>query len=251
MKYFTKKILFIIIIFFSIAVNSQETYSKIIYKKKSSIDLEKTKSKNTDAIKLLYNVFEKMNELEYILLFKNKKSIFKEILKLNKDEEENSLSTKLSKSMGNSEGIYFTNQKNNKIYHQIEFENELFLVESKINSDWKLTQETKKIGKYLCYKAIKKDYYIGSSGNKIKKQIIAWYTTEIPFGYGPLKYNGLPGLILELTNNKTIFYAKEIHLNIKKNIDIRKPKRGLEITHKRYDSIVMGLAKDFRKSIRN
>lgn len=251
MKNFRKNTLLLLTIVISINISSQDTYSKIIYKKRSNIDLGKTKSKNKEAIKLLETVFDRMDRLEYVLLFNKKKSIFREVLKLNTDFEESSLATKLSKLMGESEGVYFTDTKINKIYHQNEFESELFLIEYNIKNDWELTQETKKIGEYLCYKAIKNDNYLGSSGNLIDKQIIAWYTPQIPLPFGPLKYNGLPGLIIELINNKTVFYTKEIQLNFNDKVVISKPKKGVKVTQRKYDSIVMGLTKDFRKNNRN
>lgn len=244
---FIRRVSLIIILIISINLNSQESYSKVIYKKKSTVDLKKAKNNNLDAASFLNNVFKKMNKLEYVLLFKNNKSTFKEISKLNFDEEENSLSTSFSKSMGGGEGVYFTNRTNNEIYQQKGFENELFLIKLNTNNDWNLTQETKLIGVYTCFKATKQDYFVGSSGNKVQVDIIAWYTPDIPYSFGPLHYNGLPGLIVELQNNKTIFYAKEIRMNIKEKINISKPKKGIVVTQKRFDSIVMGLAKTFRK----
>ena len=251
MNYFTKKILLLLTLTISININSQEVHSKIIYKKKINIDLKKRKSKNKEAIKLLETLFDKMNKLEYVLLFNKKKSIFKEISKLNRDFEENSLSSGLSKLLGDSNGIYFTDKEKNKIYHQKEFESEFFLIEQDKISDWNITHEKKEIDNYTCFKATKNDTYVGSSGNLIKKKIIAWYTPQIPFNYGPLKYNGLPGLILELQNDKVIFYVKEIHLNLNNKENISKPKKGIKITQSKHDSIVMGLAKSFRKRTDN
>ncbi len=108
----------------------------------------------------------------------------------------------------------------------------MFLVEF-TNGKWELTQEKKKIGNYICYKAIKKDTYVGSSGRLLVKQIVAWYTPQIPYSVGPLKYNGLPGLIIELQNDKVVFYAKKISLNTNEKITIKRPNRK-EITEKKY-----------------
>lgn len=49
--------------------------------------------------------------------------------------------------------------------------------------------ETKKIGNYDCRKAT--TTFRG-------RNYIAWYTLEFPIPYGPWKFNGLPGLILEV-----------------------------------------------------
>ncbi|PTT75578.1 GLPGLI family protein, partial [Chryseobacterium sp. HMWF001] len=34
---------------------------------------------------------------------------------------------------------------------------------------------------------------------------IAWYSPEIPFPYGPMKFSGLPGLIIKITDDKGDF----------------------------------------------
>lgn len=86
------------------------------------------------------------------------------------------------------------------------------------NVEWKITKETKKIGKFTCYKAIghfDKSSYI----NHETMKIIAWFTPEIPFNYGPKFYSGLPGLIVKLEERKNINYTlKEFKQSEKENI---------------------------------
>ncbi len=60
---------------------------------------------------------------------------------------------------------------------------------SNISLNWELKEETKKIGSYTVQKAIVT--YGGRSW-------IAWFTTDIPFPYGPYIFYGLPGMILEV-----------------------------------------------------
>lgn len=70
---------------------------------------------------------------------------------------------------------------------------------------WNLKyKETKKIGKYTCKKA---------TATFRGTEIEAYYTSEIPVSIGPYKFNGLPGLILELKTlgtNKSFWTAKNI-----------------------------------------
>jgi GLPGLI family protein len=55
---------------------------------------------------------------------------------------------------------------------------------------WELKEETKKIKDHLCYKA---SYFDGTDS------VIAWYTKDLPAGFGPAAFRDLPGTILELT----------------------------------------------------
>ncbi|WP_281166433.1 GLPGLI family protein [Riemerella columbina] len=64
--------------------------------------------------------------------------------------------------------------------------------DSKINN-WKLIDETKTINSFVCNKA--EVHFRG-------RDWVAWYSTEIPFPYGPYKFGGLPGLIIKITDTK-------------------------------------------------
>ncbi|WP_338876324.1 GLPGLI family protein [Spirosoma sp. SC4-14] len=59
--------------------------------------------------------------------------------------------------------------------------------------DWKLEPEKKRIGAYDCQKA--------TTTFRCAKYTV-WFTTEIPVSIGPAKLGGLPGLIVEATNER-------------------------------------------------
>lgn len=73
----------------------------------------------------------------------------------------------------------------------INFDDRIFKVIENLKSlKWDLTSnETSKIGDYLCNKAT-----INFRG----RNYVAWYTGKIPIAAGPWKFRGLPGLILEI-----------------------------------------------------
>jgi|AntRauTorckE6833_2_1112554.scaffolds.fasta_scaffold04874_4 GLPGLI family protein len=63
--------------------------------------------------------------------------------------------------------------------------------------NWNLNySEEKKIGTLLCKKAT--TYFRG-------RNYTAWYAIEIPIGYGPYKFHGLPGLIAKISDDTGTF----------------------------------------------
>ena len=66
---------------------------------------------------------------------------------------------------------------------------------------WELINETKKINEFDVKKA---------TTNLFGRNWIAWYAEDIKVPYGPYKFNGLPGLILELNDDKNYFHYEAI-----------------------------------------
>ena len=109
-------------------------------------------------------------------------------------------------------------------------ENE-FLIKEPIYLDWELSEETKEIQGFICFKAI-----ANIVKENISKSIIAWYCPEIPFAFGPLGYGTLPGVILELQVNDVLFGATKIDLN-KTIKPIELPNKGKELTEIEYHNL--------------
>lgn len=61
---------------------------------------------------------------------------------------------------------------------------------------WEIMQETKEISGYQVQKATTR--FAG-------RNYIAWFTPEIPIAEGPYKFNGLPGLILEINDDQNFY----------------------------------------------
>lgn len=89
---------------------------------------------------------------------------------------------------------------------------------------WNLSDETKKIGEYVCKKA--NCQFRGRS-------YTAWFAEEIPIPTGPWKLFGLPGLILEAYDTNMEFYAvaKELKVNIEANDEPMKLNNGTEANY--------------------
>ncbi len=68
--------------------------------------------------------------------------------------------------------------------------------EENLTFNWELSNESKVIKDYNCKKAT-----VTYGG----REWIAWYTTEIAIDAGPYKFNGLPGLIVKVTDSTNSF----------------------------------------------
>ena len=111
----------------------------------------------------------------------------------------------------------YKSKKDNHIYYDTYMNKknkQWFIIDSLPNQNWELIPEkTKTIQGHICNKA--KINFRGST-------FIAYYTSDIPTYYGPWKFNGLPGLILEVTlDDNPIFYwrATKIIYPYKQKVD--------------------------------
>ncbi len=77
--------------------------------------------------------------------------------------------------------------------------------------EWKIEPDTTHIGGFKCQKASTK-----FKGN----HYTAWFTTEIPVAFGPWKFNGLPGLILECQDDSGFFKVVATKVNFDNGCDI-------------------------------
>ncbi len=60
----------------------------------------------------------------------------------------------------------------------------------------------------------------------------------MPYSYGPLKYIGLPGLILEVNDGKTVMLCTKIVMNAKDKVEIKPASKGKQVTQTEYNDIV-------------
>ena len=70
------------------------------------------------------------------------------------------------------------------------------------------------------------------------RTITAWYTPQIPVSNGPGAFQGLPGLILELSYDSKVILCSKIILNPKSQITIQPPTKGKSVSQSEYDKIV-------------
>lgn len=213
----------------------QSNSGKVIYKIKSIDFVSQSKiNKNNE----LHNEVQKIAEMQiFILEFNQIKSKFflDEVLNKN-DNYRNKILKRMASVRFTSDFNYYLD-KNNK-YMYIEKGDGSLIKKLHEDKNWEISPESKSIGDYLCYKAIYIKKYTGRNGKNISIPITAWFAPGLPYSYGPKDYNGLPGLILELTEKETTYYATNISITTDKELKIDFPK-GKTITEEEYEKKVL------------
>ena len=206
---------------------------------------------------------KKRLEKTFVLNFNKTSSIYKEEEKL---DTPGAGGGGMMMRFGNG-GTLYKNIKEKRFVTDRDLMGKEFLIKDTLTTvKWQMTQETKQIGDYLCFKATalvpnpsfsfreirdkaQKELEKNQTPEEAKKktnllpeikkdiEITAWYTPDIPVSNGPGSYQGLPGLILEINEDKTIILCTTVALNVKDKKEIKEPTKGKVVTQKEYDAI--------------
>ncbi len=234
----------------NIAFSQKSTNGIITYKLRISenlLDEKKQKKEYLSVFRAINNSLkENADKVTYKLYFNNNESLFVVDKFL---ENEGDKSVKYFKTLANLKHIFYMDKKNDLKLTQKQAYGEQFIIEEKISSfKWNITNETKKIGNYLCYKATGVLTVTNSKGI-FKKPVVVWFAPQIPVNFGPMGYGGLSGLILELSINKVFnYYVSKIELNTKDNEKLKEPARGKRISRKEFEDIGKKIIRERRKS---
>lgn len=226
-----------------------------------------------------------MFEKTFILNFDKSASIYKEEEKLESPGgPQGGFSMRMASSMMGGGGTYYKDVKTKMYTVDKDFMGKEFLVKDSLPKlNWKMESETKKIGEYTCYKATavvpasksdfrnfrpkrrdeekKDDKAKTDKKDETQKKtnfmdevempkdvtVTAWYTPDIPVNQGPESYWGLPGLILEINDGKTVVLCSKVVLNPKDKVAIKPATKGDKVTQKQYDEIVVKKMEEFRE----
>lgn len=258
-----KHIILYCFIFISFGLNAQDFLGKAEYfskrvlsKKIEKVQIDDKNETNPEFEKAFQDAMKKATEKKYLLTFNKVECLYEEQQALGKPEKPSSgMVISVSISGG---GKKYLNLKDKKSRVQDEiFDKEFLIVEPLEKLDWKLVNETKKIGDYSCFKAEliipvserqRKEYEEFLKKEEVKpalfkmeepkdKVVIAWYAPEIPISFGPNNYWGLPGLILEINEENTIILCSKVILTNKEKSKIKVPNTGEKVTQKKFDEI--------------
>ncbi|MFV8360580.1 GLPGLI family protein [Flavobacterium sp. LS1P3] len=262
-------------------LHAQEFQGMAVYESKTSTSdfktrMEGNKEMTPDMQKMIEERMKKMFEKTFILNFDKSASIYKEEEKLDTPGQGGG-GMRMMMSMTGGGGTYYKNVKEKSYTVDKEFMGKEFLVKDSLpNLKWKMEGETRVIGGYNCFKATavrpasktdfrnfrpkKEDAATTKPADGTKKTnlmdeldmpketiITAWYTPEIPVNQGPENYWGLPGLILEVNDGKTVILCSKVVLNPKVKTEIKASTKGKVTTQKEFDETVLKKMEEFRE----
>ena len=228
--------------------------------RKLDIKLDSTQM-NSEMQERMMQMLKKQFQKTYNLTFNKESSIYKEEEALDAPRVGDGMEVMMVSSGGSD--ILYKNTKENRFTNQNEVFGKIFLIQDSLqNQNWTLVNETKNIGEYTCFKAIyiteievqqsgisvNGDKDLSKSEVQTKEQIVtAWYTPQIPVNNGPEKYQGLPGLILEINDGQQTIICSKIVLNPENKTAIEEPTKGKEVNQSEFDVILENKLKEMQE----
>jgi GLPGLI family protein len=270
-----KKIPLLLLLFLSaVNLNAQDFQGMAVYESKTSVGdqmakLDENKEITPEMRTMIEAQVKKMFEKTFVLNFNRTESVYKEEEKL--DAPGANPAFKMMSSMMGGGGVQYKNIKEKVSLQEKDIFGKEFLVTDTLPKiQWKMLSETKKIGEYTCYKAtaevpvdrsnmmnykpkkgaeeamkeksqeeLRKTNFMDMVEMPDFKTITAWYAPEIPVSQGPENYWGLPGLILEVSDDKTTILCSKIVLNVKEKAEIKKPTKGEKVSPQEFADLMV------------
>ncbi len=261
-----KLIVFCFMLLASVFSFAQKDFQgKAYYFSKTTVDMNNfgRPGMSEDQKKQISERMKSMLEKTFILTFNQSESIYKEEEKL---ESPGQSGGRFGMMMGNfTGGPQYKSVKTQLLLQEQEFFGKQFLIKDSLPKlNWKMEGDTKQIGQYTCFKATATktvdaaDFFRRPSDEEEKDvtatkeiQIVAWYTMQIPVSQGPGDYWGLPGLILEVSADRTVLLCSKIVMNPEEKDVIKVPSKGKEVTKKEYEIIVKKKTEEMRENFRS
>lgn len=280
MKSLSIKLCIAFVLLIGNTLSAQDFQGVAYYQSKTTMDMSNFggRQMSEEQKKQIAERMKSMLEKTYILTFNRTESIYKEEEKLDTPGQGGGFRMMMGNFTGGNE---YKNVKDQLFLQDQEFFGKQFLIKDSLPKlEWKMENETKQIGQYLCFKAtaVKKvddmdfsnmrrrnrDADEKSEADKIKDStktnnplddievpkeitVTAWYTPQIPVNQGPGEFWGLPGLILEVNSGKTVILCTKIVINPQDKVEIKAPSKGKEVTKKEYNDIMKAKIEEMRE----
>ncbi|QXP73920.1 GLPGLI family protein [Tenacibaculum sp. HL-MS23] len=177
-----------------------------IYSQQDSISVYQIQYERTLNLDHLYNPL--VATYEYTKFIEYNKSIYKKKSNVKKSnsslvKEKDNDSPIFFNLSGKNVGTVFKNYGKNEFFYKHQIINKPFVVKDSLTIfNWAIKNKKKEILGFSCQLAS-----MDFRGRKYE----AWFSTELPVG-GPWKYDGLPGMILELKSTDNFIAFKTISI---------------------------------------
>ena len=231
------KVLLIVFIFAISGIQAQEFQGIATYKTQRKLDIKIDSTQVGGMQDEIMAMLKKQFEKTYTLTFNKEESLYKEDESLAPPSAGGSMI--IVAGMGGA-GELYKNMKSQRYVEQSDLLGKLFLIQDSLKTNaWKLHSDTKNIGNYTCFKATleREIEAVFNNDSKETQTVTAWYTPQIPVSNGPEKFQGLPGLILEISYDSQTILCSKILLNPAKQITIKQPTTGDSVSQSEFDAI--------------
>jgi len=216
---------------------AQDFQGVATYKTQRKLDIKMDSTQVGGMQDEIMAMLKKQFEKTYTLTFNKEESLYKEDESLAPPSAGGSMI--IVAGMGGS-GELYKNMKAQRYVKQSDLLGKVFLIQDSLKTNaWKLHSDTKNIGNYTCFKATleREIEAVFNNDSKETQTVTAWYTPQIPVSNGPEKFQGLPGLILEISYDSQTILCSKILLNPAKQITIKQPTTGDSVSQSEFDAI--------------
>ena len=183
-----------------------------------------------EAIKAMIPEFR---STQHQLFFNANESVYK-LLEKDEDEDDSMGGNGVKIKMTMPKNELYRNYTSQKKIDLREMIGKKYLIADTLKTmPWKLGTETKKIKGFECMKAT-------MVNDETKKNVVAWFTSEIACPSGPENYGTLPGMILEVNvaDGEIVYSATNIAFAKLKPNDLKQPTQGKPTTPEEYQKMI-------------
>lgn len=261
--------LMLVFILISSVLKAQDFQGKAVYQSNFRLQMrmDSTQVSQTQQ-QQIQEMLRKQLEKRFELYFDKSQSIYREEAKL--EQETGGFGGMMVMVGGALNGKHYKDLKSKTFAKESELMGKNFLIKDSLKVyPWKLINESKMIGNYLCFKAVAMvknptmslNFGRGAgAGNRqnqtennpqptVQEMLIeAWYSPEVPVNNGPADYWGLPGLIMEVNADRMSLQMVQLEMNPKEKITIKPLDKGNVVTQKEYDDILKAKTEEMRQN---
>ena len=241
-------------------VNAQEFQGIATYKTQRKVDIKLDSTQmDSQMQERMLAMMKKQFQKTYNLTFNKEVSTYKQEEELDKPQVGGGDFQVMVVGNGGGDDVLYKNTKESRYSEVRDSFGKIFLIQDELDPiEWKLESDTKYIGEYQCYKGtytkmvekskvfsnVEDDKEDDTEPEMEERTVTAWYTPQIAVTNGPDKYQGLPGLILEVHDGDLTVICSKIVLNPKDKVEIEEPTKGKKVNRDEYEKIMEKKAKE-------